>query len=167
MAPLWLDELAARTYGAQPARPEVVLREYPVRLGIRQEERTIAVMREMQLITLDAGHGSSSVPAQLAEFAEQVSGRFGAALAAPRAELERAHEAGEQHTEIRYRLWAESPELMLSYARLMEAADAYCAEGQLISLAPDADVYALRRWTVEEFLRQYDGAAPRPWSEVS
>ena len=163
MAPLWLDELAARTYGAQPARPDVVLREYPIRLGIRQEERTIAVMREMQLITLDAGHGSSSVPAQLAEFAEQVSGRFGAALAAPRA----AHEAGQQHTEIRYRLWAESPELMLSYARLMEAADAYCAEGQLISLAPDADVYALRRWTVEEFLRQYDGAEPRPWSEVS
>ena len=55
---------------------------------------------------------------------------------------------------------------MLTYARLMEEADAFCAAGEVISLAPDAEVYALRRWTVEEFLRQYHGAAPRPWPGI-
>ena len=51
---------------------------------------------------------------------------------------------------------------MLTYARLMEAADAFCAAGEVISLAPDAEVYALRRWTVEEFSGSTTGPFPGP-----
>ena len=92
-----------------------------------------------------------------------MSATYGPALSAPRDELERAHEAREQRTEVQYPLRQDSAAQMLTYARLMEEADAICAAGEVISLAPDAEVYALRRWTVEEFLRQYHGADPRPW----
>ena len=101
--------------------------------------------------------------ARLIAFATSMSATYGPALSAPRDELERAHEAGEQRTEVRYPLRQDSAAQMLTYARLMEEADAFCASGEVISLAPDAEVYALRRWTVEEFLRQYHGADPRPW----
>lgn len=169
MPPAWLDALEARALPAVPLRPEVCLRDYPVLLGVRQEARTVDLMREMQLIALDAhaGDGGTSVPRRLLDFAATISAEYGEALVAPRAELERAYRAGEPQTEIRYPLLPESPRLMLTYARLMEEADAYCAAGQLISLAPDAEVYALRRWTVEEFLGQYGGVPPRPWTQWS
>lgn len=169
MPPAWLDALEARALPAAPLRPEVRLCDYPVSLGVRQEARTVDLMREMQLIALDAQalDRGTSVPRRLLDFAATISAEYGAALVAPRAELERAHRSGEPETEIRYPLLPESARLMLTYARLMEEADAFCSAGQLISLAPDADVYALRRWTVEEFLGQYDGAPPRPWPQWS
>jgi hypothetical protein len=165
VAPAWLDDLEALPDRAAPAADTVRLVDYPVALGIRQEERTIELMRELQLIALDtrADEQASSVHARLVTFATSMSATYGPALSAPRIELERAHEAGEQRTEVHYPLRRESAAQMLTYARLMEEADAFCAAGEVISLAPDAEVYALRRWTVEEFLRQYHGAAPRPW----
>lgn len=168
MAPTWLDELDALPDRTAPAADTVRLLDYPVTLGIRQEERTIELVRELQLIALDsrADTQASSMHAGLVAFATEMSGTYGPALAAPRAELERAHEAGEQRTELRYPLRPDSAAQMLTYARLMEEADAFCAAGEVISLAPDAEVYALRRWTVEEFLRQYHGAAPRPWPGI-
>jgi hypothetical protein len=168
VAATWLDELEALPERAAPAADVVRLIDYPVALGIRQEERTIELVRELQLIALDsrADAQAPSVHARLVAFATAVSGTYGPALAAPRAELERAHEAGEQRTEVQYPLRQESAGQMLTYARLMEEADAFCAAGEVISLAPDAEVYALRRWTVEEFLRQYHGAAPRPWPGI-
>jgi hypothetical protein len=45
----------------------------------------------------------------------------------------------------------------------MEQADEFCRAGLFMNLAPDHEVYALRRWIVEEFVRQYAGLAPRPW----
>jgi hypothetical protein len=165
VAPTWLDDLEALPERAAPEADEVRLLDYPVALGIRQEERTIELVRELQLIALDARADQqvSSVHAGLIAFATAMSESYGPALSAPRAELERAHEAGEARTDIRYPLRPDSAAQMLTYARLMEEADAFCASGEVISLAPDTEVYALRRWTVEEFLRQYHGAVPRPW----
>jgi hypothetical protein len=165
MAPSWLDDLEAMTGRSAPAADQVRLLGYPVALGIRQEERTIELMRELQLIALDAraSDPASSVHARLIGFAAAMSATYGPALSAPRTELESAHEAGEVRTEIRYPLHPGTAREMLTYARLMEEADAYCVAGEVISLGPDPEVYALRRWIVEEFLRQYHGAAPRPW----
>jgi hypothetical protein len=72
--------------------------------------------------------------------------------------------AGEEHTTLRYPLVAESRTVLLYYARTMEEADSYSREARLMALAPTPDLYALRRWTVEEFVRQYDGLPPRPWT---
>jgi hypothetical protein len=159
----WIADLEAMGTRPQPAVPDVVLLEYPVVLGVRQEERTIELVREFQLITLDATSDHPSVPGQLVDFAAALYDQYGPELAAPRAELESAYAAGDLVTTLRYPLRPASPEQMLRYARLMEEADAFCRDGKLISLAPDPEVHALRRWIVEEFIRQYHGHPPRPW----
>ena len=165
MAPAWLDHLEALPYRAEPAAAEVRLYEYPVALGIRQQMRTADLMREFQLLTLDGKHGPGGghTPDLLLHFAGTMYESFGAELEAPRLELDRAHAAGDPSTELRYPLTPESPTQILAYARLMEDADAFCASGLLIYVDPDPEVYALRRWTVEEFLRQFHGSEPRPW----
>jgi hypothetical protein len=162
----WIAELEAMGSRAEPAVPEVQLFEYPVPLGIRQEQRTVDLVREFQLITLDMTGGSGGVPHRLLDFAASVYGQYGPELVAPRAELETAYAGGVAVTTLRYPLRPTSVEQMLRYARLMEEADDFCRDGRLISLAPDDEVHALRRWIVEEFVRQYHGHAPRPWGAV-
>ena len=79
MAPTWLDDLEALPERAAPAADAVRLLDYPVALGIRQEERTIELVRELQLIALDArgDHRASSVHARLVAFATSVSAQKG------------------------------------------------------------------------------------------
>jgi hypothetical protein len=96
-------------------------------------------------------------------FAKAVTEQYADALVAPQAELDRAYAAGEKHTTLCYPLVPESRTVLLYYARTMEEADAFSRDARLMTLAPSPDLYALRRWTVEEFVRQYDGHAPRSW----
>lgn len=164
----WIDRLEALPFREAPAVPEVRLIDYPVALGIRQQQRTADLMRECQIIELDGqvtGHlADYSTPELLSTFATAIYEQFGPELERPRADLEAAFEQGRTTIEQRYPLFPESPVAMLHYARLMEDADAFCRAGLLISLQPDPEVYALRRWTVEEFVLQFHGAAARPWA---
>ena len=82
-------------------------------------------------------------------------------------ELRRALEAGEETADLEYPMVTGMRASVLDYARMMETIDDHCRHAALMSLPPTAEVYALRRWTVEEFVRQYDGLAPRPWSDRS
>lgn len=166
----WIDDLELLPHRDEPAVPEVRLIDYPVELGIRQHQRTAELMRECQIIELDGqvvGHqAGSTTPDLLLTFATAMYEQFGADLEQPRAELEAAFDEGRASIEQRYPLNPESPVAVLHYARLMEDADAFCRAGLFISLQPDPEIYALRRWTVEEFVRQFHGAEPRPWSEI-
>jgi hypothetical protein len=165
MAPDWIDELESRSAPDRPATAEIRLIGYPVALASRQQQQTVEMMREFQLITL--GEPETHVLRELVDFAATMWADWGDALTGPRNELDRALAAGEEHTELRYPARVESRAEILRYARLMEQADAYCRGGELISLGASSDVYALRRWLVEEFVRQYDGEPPRPWSDDS
>jgi hypothetical protein len=165
----WVAPLEAMGAPPTPGAPDVRLYEYPVALGVRQEERTVELVRELQLITLDSGHHphGGGVPAPLLEFAGSLFTQYGPALASPREELEAAHAAGKSAITVTYPLRPGSLRAVLQYARLMEHADEFCRAGSMISLAPDDEVHALRRWTVEEFVRQYHGLAPRPWTAAA
>jgi hypothetical protein len=164
----WIDELERLPTGEQPAVPEVRLVGYPVQLGVRQQNRTADLLRELQLIELDAGQhpAHASTPERLMSFAGALYDTFGPALEQPREELDRAYAAGVATIEQRYPLTPGSRAAMLTYARLMEQGDEFCRSGLVMNLAPDPEVYALRRWTVEEFVRQFAGEAPRPWAAV-
>ncbi len=164
----WIDALEALESEDGPAVDEVRLVDFPVDLGIRQQRRTTDLMRELRLIELGSERADgSSTPGRLLALAEGLYSRFGPALEHPREDLERAARAGVGSIEARYRLYAQSPEAMLAYARMMEDADAFCRTGLLMNLEPDPEVYALRRWTVEEFVRQFHGQPLRPWPPVT
>ena len=165
MAADWIDALEARPAPEVPATDEIRLIDYPVLLAAEQQQQTAEMMREFQLIIL--GEPETHVLNEVVEFATTMWADWGAALTGPREELERAIAAGEPYTELRYPVRPDSRASILRYARLMERADDYCRSGELISLAATPDVHALRRWLVEEFVRQHDGEPPRPWPRPS
>jgi hypothetical protein len=47
----------------------------------------------------------------------------------------------------------------------MEESDHYCRQQALMTLGPSAETYAIRRWVIEEVVRQYDGHPPRSWPD--
>jgi hypothetical protein len=161
MAADWIDALEARTAPEGTAPSEIRLIDYPVLLAVEQQQQTADMMREFQLIIL--GEPETHVLHDVVEFAATMWADWGEALTGPREELDRAIRSREPYTELRYPVLPDSRANILRYARLMEQADEYCRHGELISLAATPDVYALRRWLVEEFVRQHDGEAPRPW----
>ncbi|MGH8869741.1 MAG: hypothetical protein ACRDYU_17330 [Actinomycetes bacterium] len=171
----WISLLERRSTTGAPAASEVVLVGYPVRLGLRYRAHMAEVLREMQMIAAatpegaggggqdDGGARPEAGPARLAQLAVDVARRYGKHLAGPSEQAELAAAQGVPRIDLPYPLLPESREVILHFARVMEDVDRYCEEEALITLCRPPDLYALRRWIVEEFVRQYDGEPPRPW----
>jgi hypothetical protein len=160
----WISALERADAASTPCVPEAVLLNYPVALGAAQNERSNDLLREFQLMA-GAGAGDAAVPAlaRLELLAEELMAKYGPDLVEPSPELLRAIEAHEATTVLHYPLYPVSRAIILDYARMMEGVDTSCREAALMTLQPSPEIYALRRWTVEEFVRQYDGLDPRPW----
>jgi hypothetical protein len=160
----WIRVLERADASSEPRAPEAVLLNYPVSLGAAQSERSQDLLREFQLMAAAGAHeGASSALARLELLAEELMAKYGPDLAEPPAELRRAIRAREATTVLRYPLFPITRSIILDYARMMEGIDASCRDAAMMTLQPSPQLYALRRWTVEEFVRQYDGRDPRPW----
>lgn len=166
--PHWLAALTVRADRldptAGPAVDTVQLVDYPVDLGLRQREWVEELVRELQIISLDPRRRDpGSMSGGLLRLAAGASGRYSGALAAHLQQLERAAAAGRECVTLTYPVADETDRRVVEHATVMEEADRLCRTGETITTPPAPEVYALRRWTVEEFVRQYHGLGPRPW----
>jgi hypothetical protein len=160
----WIRVLEEAAAPPTPRVAEAVLLNYPVVLGAAQNERSTDLLREFQLMA-GAGGADAAVPAlaRLELLAEELMAKYGPDLTEPSAELRQAIHDNETNTVLHYPLFPVSRAIILDYARMMEGIDDSCRDAVLMTLPPSPEMYALRRWTVEEFVRQYDGLDPRPW----
>lgn len=144
----------------------VRLVDYPVALGIRQYEESLDLIREFQLIDLDQ-RAASSAPRDLLVLAADILNRFGPMITAINETRERAFRAGIEHIVLEYPFFPRIREIAIEAVRVMAHADDYCRSGALMHLESAPELRALRRWSVEEVVRQYEGKAPRPWASVA
>ena len=163
----WIEALVRPDAPSHPMAQDALLVDYPVALGTRQREDVAGLLRELQLVVIGSRHPEveMSAPMRLLALAEGITATYGAQLDPAEAELDRAFAAGEDTTVLRYELLPVSRDVVLQYAVAMAEVDAFCEQAALITLATSPEMLELRRWTVEEFVRQYDGAPPRPWGE--
>ncbi len=146
---------------APEERRPIVLRGYPVRLGIRAREHTSGVLRECALLSQSA---STTAPAQLVALAEMLTGSYGQELAAIDEQRTAALVRGDGRVDLVYPAAVRSRDVVLAWKGAMEALDAYADSAALLSLATPPRLVELREWMVAEILRQSDGASPRPWT---
>lgn len=163
----WIDALVRPDPPSHPLAEEALLVDYPVALGRRQREEVAGLLRELQLVVIGSRDPEMemSAPVQLLNLAEGITAAYGAQLEPAEAEMDRAFAAGEATTVLRYELLPVSRAVVLQYAAAMAAVDEFCRAAALITLTTPPNMLELRRWTVEEFVRQYDGKPPRPWGE--
>lgn len=164
----WLQALVTTVDWSvtEPAVPGARLVDYPVELGRRQYEDTLDLMREFQLIELDPRIRPEHAPPGLLELASELTRRFGSIISSVQEAREQAHREGRATMVMTYEYLPQTREFSLEYARIMGLADDYCRTGALMHLESPLEVQALRRWTVEEVVRQYEGRTPRPWFTV-
>lgn len=141
-----------------------VLRDFPLRLWLRQQEHSDALLREFQLLLGGRGTGSdTSAPAQLVQLAQMFTTRFGALINAINDERHAAMDRGLDRIDSRVPLPEGTPQLLEQVANVMRLVDDYCLAGDLLTLARPPEVIAFSQWSLAELTAQYEGAEPTPW----
>jgi hypothetical protein len=153
----------------QAADDMLVVRMLDMPLLVRERSRQHGadLLREMALIQLGQASGTTDrqVPARLQELARELDTAYGPYIASSTDQMEDALDRGEESLdEVVYRLPRSAAAFVQRIADLLAEVETYCeSDAHLLTLAPPPDVAAYRQWSIEEVLRQHDGAAPRPW----
>ena len=69
----------------------------------------------------------------------------------------------EQLEELVFGVPASIVESVAELDAVLDEADQWCRQDQMLVLATPPDLVAYRRWYLEEFRRQVAGESPRPW----
>ena len=145
---------------------EVRILGVPVAVHAQTTEHHDELLREFQLLATGAADdGVGSTPARVIALAASLRHHFGAVTAAEADELDAARDARVATIDLVYHLPAAAGPAVSRYNELLDEADGYCRQGQLMTLAAPAVVLAYRRWLLNEFVAQIAGLAPTPWPE--
>ena len=142
---------------------EVELQHLPVQVQRQAAEHHDALVRELSLIK--ASSDTEALPHRLVALVDELDEKFGRFAEGPRAVLNDAFLDDEDYVDVTYRVPRETGEALARLAELLDQADDFCRQGQhLVTLATPPLIAAYRHWLVDEFVRQGQGDAPRPWT---
>ena len=143
---------------------EVVLLELPIEVHRRASEHSDELQREFALLQASSDAGSD-VPARLLALMDELHTRYQGFTAGTQQALLDAMDRGDESIDLVYRMPRDAREATIHLGHLLDAADAYCRAGDLLTLAAPPETLAYRQWFLGEFVRQIDGQAPLPWPE--
>jgi anti-sigma regulatory factor (Ser/Thr protein kinase) len=133
----------------------------PVALSLRQDSHLDELIRELQLLAVDA-HNSES-----AAIAEEIQGLLVSPTHARIAGRRAAEQARDDHldfVDVEMAMPREFGALVEQLHRAVLRADRLCEEGRLLTLASPPELRTLRAWMTHEVLGQTSGgAAPTSW----
>jgi hypothetical protein len=123
-----------------------------------------SLVREFTFI-VEAEAAPTDVPARLLALARQLRDRFYGLNADLEAQVDAAVARGDAAIELQVRVAAFGREAALTLGALFDEADAFCRNGDLLTLAESDDVHEFRTWYIEEVVRQFDGGPPIAWPD--
>lgn len=135
----------------------------PLDVMARAQEQHEGLLREFALLANPHPNATHDVPRRLLTVAVALRERFGSFTAESNARIEQAVQGGERSIDAELRLPAEAREAALSLAALLEEADDYCRDGELLTLATPPELVTFRRWYLGQIVDQLEGAAPVAW----
>lgn len=147
---------------AQPLG-HVVLAQLPLAVMARAQEHNEGLMREFALIANPHPDSLHEVPARLLRIVGDLRDRYSGFTAAPTAAIEEAMARGEEEISVEYDVPVQARDAAVGYIALLDEADEYCRQGDLLTLAAPAETVAFRSWFLGEFVRQLAGEEPIPW----
>lgn len=121
------------------------------------------LFREFALILSCEPSADHELPRQLLAVMQELTERFDGFTAAPQGELQAALERGDENIDLTFHVPAEAKEAALRLGELLAAADEYCRDGELLTIAAPPEAVRFRNWYLHEFVAQIDGEPPTPW----
>ena len=142
-----------------------VLRDYPLRLWVQQQEYTDGLLREFNLLLIgeQSGELRSAAPGQLVDLADMFTRRFGPLLDAITQERQQAVDRGLDRMDSRIPLVEGAPELMEQVRVVLDSVDEFCRRGDMLLLPRPDELVRLADWSRSEVVAQFSGAEPTPW----
>jgi hypothetical protein len=141
-----------------------VLRDYPLRLWVAQNEYFDGLLREANLLLIGEESGEShSAPRRLVELAAELRDRFGGVLQTVNDERQAALDRGLDRMDSRVPLTEGLPAVLEHIRVALEETDEFCRRDRLLALPRSPELIAFGTWAGTELIAQYDGADPTPW----
>jgi hypothetical protein len=141
----------------------VRLLQFPVKLGHAFSRHHEELLREFALLAVAADHDSASVPRGLLELVNSLSDQYSGFSRQPQAELAAALERGAATVDLDFVVPVSAAHAARALNQQLDAAEASCRNGQLLTLSASPELGSFRIWFLEEFVRQAGGAPPRPF----
>jgi anti-sigma regulatory factor (Ser/Thr protein kinase) len=168
-APARVEEMAAQGTTA----PNAGLRLLPMALlGIPVPAMTRAqafydeLFREFRLLLeLEADVPSDAIHRRLLALVDEVGTRFGGFTSGAEEAWRRALEEERSTVDLEFDLPADIGTVCARYDRLLDEADAFSRAGALMTLAASREALAVRKWVLDELVRQSEGEPAVPWDE--
>lgn len=143
----------------------VVLLGVPVALHHQVAEHQQALQREFDILRVSGD--PDGVPARLGMLIEELEQRYGGTSPRSWDELDDAHRRGIDRIDLVYEVPPDAADAARRLSDLLDEADEFCRSGDhLVTVLTPDEARAYRRWFLGEFVRQLDGAEPRPWAAL-
>ncbi|MGH9104130.1 MAG: hypothetical protein ACRDYD_14285, partial [Acidimicrobiales bacterium] len=158
---------AGQPPGGRPAEGWLTVAVLGLPLSVYRvvEEHNDALMREFAMIAKRPD--APGAPRRLVELVEEARARFPQEAESSRSQVEAAVEAGESSVDVELVVPVAARGMIIRLVELLDEADAFCEQGELLTLASPPEVRRLRSWFLDQVLRQLDGlpAERWPWPE--
>jgi anti-sigma regulatory factor (Ser/Thr protein kinase) len=140
----------------------VALLGVPVAAMTRTQAFYDELFREFRLV-VESGVAHDAIHSRLLALVDEVGTRFGGFTTGVEAVWRRAVEEEVAAVDLHFEVPAELAALCERYDRLLDEADAFCRAGALMTLAATSEALAVRKWLLDEFVRQLAGDTAVAW----
>ncbi len=140
----------------------------PTGLQVQAQQQNDELTRELMLVAeqMRQRGNAADLPVRFVEMVSTLSGRYAIFTAEQEAQLTAAIAAGQPTIDLTYTLPASAAAAAGALGEILDEADEYCRQGQLLlTLATPPELVAYRRWFLDQFVDQAAGAAPVSWSD--
>jgi hypothetical protein len=144
----------------------VVLVDFPLRVASKAYQHREALLREFAIIAIGGGE-QADVPKRLLEIATVLDDRYSGLNPEADQVVEHAFKSGAEFVDLRLQVPERIKSDTVDITPLLIEVDAYCKNGDLLTLETPDEVRAFWIWFLLEFVRQHDGDAPLSWREFT
>jgi len=145
----------------EPTR-EVRLINVPVRLMAAGRQQHDELMHEFAVLAVSI-EDRSSVPARMLDLIDMLGTRYGRTADRPDSAIDEAIARGEDSVDLVYQVPPHVVDAADALERMMNEADEFCRQEQMLTLARSDVQKRLAQWYLDEFRRQITGEPPQPW----
>jgi hypothetical protein len=140
----------------------------PIALQARAQEHADELTRELTLIGAQLRQAGNTrvLPARLLDLIDQLTARYSMLTVEQEDQIAAATVERRDTIDLTYRLPASVAGAAQALSDILDEADDYCREGQLLlTLATPDDLVAYRRWFLSQFSGQAAGEPPVSWDD--
>jgi hypothetical protein len=144
----------------------IALVGFPLDLFARARQHNEALLREFAFL-VDGGGDNTDIPRQLLDVVGRVRVRAAGLNAGALAMVETAMARGDETGDFEFVIPVSIAASTREFASLLDQVDAYCAAGDLLTLAAPPELRRFRDWYLGEITGQVEGRPPIAWCDYT